>query len=323
MNKSVNTILAIVLTITLNIGIISYVHAASADTLINLANSSRSQNGLANLTENSKLTTAAYAKANDMLTNDYFAHTSPAGKMPWDFIKAAGYDYIYAGENLAIGYVNDQELHDAWMNSPTHRANIMNENFREIGIAVVTGEYDGAQTTVVVQMFGTPVPVAVAAVPTVESAQTQTEVVAVTESVTLNQEKTNFTPSQIFAGEKVKFTVVTTGNAKTILIIIADQKIDLMEAATIGQDGAAKIYTKEVEIEKAGDWPVTLMVTGGNGPTQTMNMGTLKIAQKTITKEVGTTTGQYKNTIIMIFIIITLGLSGILIYRYWPKKIFA
>jgi len=337
MNKPVITIFAIILTITFNIGTLSLAHAATADALIDLANSSRTENGLADLTENSRLTSAAYAKANDMLSNDYFAHTSPSGKTPWDFIKAVGYDYTYAGENLAIGYNADKELHDAWMDSPTHRANILNGNFHEIGIAVVNGEYEGAETTVVVQMFGTPAPVKVAApvvtpnnVPQIESAQTlaNTETTPVSAGVfSLNQEKTGFSPSQIFGGERIKFIVVLTGEAKTILVDVANQKIDLLEASTIERDGETKTYTKEVELNTVGEWPVTLTATNDAGQVQTMNMGNLKIAQKTLEKpsnnSIGATIGgfmaQYR--IILITILgLALMSTGVFIYRNSAKK---
>ena len=100
--------------------------APSASTLVSLVNSSRAEQGLGALSVNGQLVSAATAKANDMLENDYFAHTSPSGKTPWDFISASGYSYVYAGENLAIGYNDSSELHSAWMNSPSHRENIMN-----------------------------------------------------------------------------------------------------------------------------------------------------------------------------------------------------
>ena len=147
--------------IVFNIGIFGLVHAASVDTLVDLANSSRSKEGLTSLVINDKLSAAASDKAQDMLKNQYFAHISPDGKTPWDFIKANNYDYAYAGENLSIGYNNDQELHSAWMNSETHRDNIMNKNYDEIGLAIVKGKFEGNETTIVVQMFGQAAPVLV------------------------------------------------------------------------------------------------------------------------------------------------------------------
>jgi uncharacterized protein YkwD len=91
-----------------------------------------------------------------MFTNQYWAHTSPQGKEPWDFIRIAGYTYQAAGENLARDFMGTGEMMDAWMNSPTHRANIVSSRYQEIGIAVVNGNLDGTDTTLVVQMFGRP-----------------------------------------------------------------------------------------------------------------------------------------------------------------------
>ncbi len=335
MNKPVYTIFAIIFTITIQIGSLGWARAASADALIDLTNTSRAQNGLADLTENSKLTSAAFAKANDMLSNDYFAHTSPSGKTPWDFIKAVGYNYTYAGENLAIGYTDDQELHKAWIDSPTHRANIVNGNFREIGIAVVSGEYDGAETTVVVQMFGAQktdapeVPITIENTPPtiqVQSAQTQT--VSEAKPFTINREKTNFAPTQIFAGEKVKFTVTLTGTPKTIVVAIGDQKIDLMDAGTIQADGEMKIYTEEASLETIGNWPVKLTTTDENGLQQAIDMGNLNVTATIIAKETETGSAQsfrgiltqYQNVVVAIAVLVLLGLMGMLIVRLWPKK---
>ncbi len=103
------------------------------------------------------LAQAAQSKANDMLAKQYFAHNTPSGETPWTFIKAAGYSYVTAGENLAIDFTEAESIQSAWMNSPGHRANIMNKSFQEIGIGIAKGMYNGHQTTIVVQMFGTPI----------------------------------------------------------------------------------------------------------------------------------------------------------------------
>jgi hypothetical protein len=124
--------------------------------LIDLTNQERADLGLTPLKENIKLNEVAYQKAKDMLDNDYFAHSSPSGITPWYWFKNAGYNYRAAGENLAVGFVDSKEVVDAWIDSPSHRANLLNPNFQEIGIAVVTGELNGQETTLVVQSFGSP-----------------------------------------------------------------------------------------------------------------------------------------------------------------------
>lgn len=119
-------------------------------------NQQRESQGLAPLTLNSQLSAAALAKAQDMLDNQYWAHTSPAGKQPWDFMKAANYQYRVAGENLARDFSHTSDMVTAWMASPTHRDNILHSQYQQIGVAVVDGRLEGFDTTLVVQMFGTP-----------------------------------------------------------------------------------------------------------------------------------------------------------------------
>jgi len=123
--------------------------------IINLTNDTRSQAGLPILKESMKLDEAAKLKAQDMVENGYFSHNSPTGKTPWFWFLKTGYSYKYAGENLAIGFLESKEVYDAWINSLSHRENILNPNFHEIGIAVLKGFGDN-NATVVVQLLGTP-----------------------------------------------------------------------------------------------------------------------------------------------------------------------
>lgn len=124
--------------------------------VVEQTNAKRAALGLQTLAMNPTLSVAAQQKAADMFANQYWAHTSPEGKEPWDFIRASGYTYQAAGENLARDFMGTGEMLDAWMNSPTHRANIVNARYQEIGVAVVNGTLDGTDTTLVVQMFGRP-----------------------------------------------------------------------------------------------------------------------------------------------------------------------
>lgn len=124
--------------------------------VIELTNRARVSNGLEKLSENAKLSQAANAKARDMIKNDYFAHTSPSGRDPWYWMKKEGYAYKAAGENLAINFTSAKEEQSAWMDSKTHRANILNAQYQEIGVAVVEGKIDGENSIVTVQMFATP-----------------------------------------------------------------------------------------------------------------------------------------------------------------------
>jgi len=129
----------------------------SADQIIALTNGKRAQSGLGALSFNSQLSQAAVSKAQDMYAADYWAHNSPSGKTPWSFISASGYRYLYAGENLARDFSDAQSVVEAWMASPSHRSNILDDHFREIGVAVASGDLEGREVILVVQMFGTPV----------------------------------------------------------------------------------------------------------------------------------------------------------------------
>lgn len=128
----------------------------TVDKLYQLTNQQRTQNQLPTLTYNAKLSQAAAGKAQDMFNKSYWSHYGPDGATPWDFILGAGYKYEYAGENLAKNFLFSQGVVDAWMNSPTHRDNILRKDYTEVGFAVVNGTLNGEATTLVVQMFGKP-----------------------------------------------------------------------------------------------------------------------------------------------------------------------
>lgn len=124
--------------------------------LLELTNIQRTNNGLQPLEYNQQLSQAAVSKATDMFANNYWAHFGPNGQSPWDFVLASGYKYEYAGENLCKNYMTSDGCVNAWMQSPTHRENILRPQYTDIGLGVVNGELNGEQTTLVVQMFGTP-----------------------------------------------------------------------------------------------------------------------------------------------------------------------
>jgi uncharacterized protein YkwD len=119
-----------------------------AGRVVALTNESRRQAGLRPVVVDERLTAAAKAKLFDMLKQDYFDHRTPDGRQPWAFMRAAGYRFQMAAENLAKGYVDEPELQQAWMRSRGHRANILNPHFTEIGVADANG--------IVVVMFGRP-----------------------------------------------------------------------------------------------------------------------------------------------------------------------
>jgi hypothetical protein len=122
--------------------------------LLILTNQQRQNNGLVALTDSSQLDQAAANKAADMFGKDYWAHNAPDGTTPWVFIKGAGYNYVYAGENLARGFNSASDVITAWMNSPEHRQNVLSPNYQNVGFAVATGKLSGEDTVLVVEMLG-------------------------------------------------------------------------------------------------------------------------------------------------------------------------
>lgn len=148
--------------------ILGYATDIRVEQLLSATNAKRAEAGLPTLTLNSALSQAAAAKATDMFANNYWAHNSPSGRTPWDFIIGAGYKYTLAGENLAKNFQTSSGVVDAWMNSPTHKANIVKSGYKEIGFAVVNGVLNGEETTLVVQMFGAGSSAPIARAPQVE-----------------------------------------------------------------------------------------------------------------------------------------------------------
>ncbi|MFH1508875.1 MAG: CAP domain-containing protein [bacterium] len=130
---------------------------ASADLeerILEFTNEARVEQGLEKLQENVDLKAAAEMKLDNMIEHNYFAHTSPLGTTPWYFMNQADYQFSIAGENLAQNYFSPRLIVDAWLDSAEHRTNLLNPNFKEVGIAMDAGNVGGQETTLVVQMFG-------------------------------------------------------------------------------------------------------------------------------------------------------------------------
>lgn len=131
-------------------------YSISENELLDATNKMRIANGVAPLTLNSNLSNAARQKAAFMFEKNFWAHFAPDGTTPWSFIKSSNYEYLYAGENLAKGFTNSSDVVEAWMDSPTHRENLLSSKYKDIGFGVQEGNLTGEETVVVVQMFGTP-----------------------------------------------------------------------------------------------------------------------------------------------------------------------
>jgi len=119
--------------------------SSTAQQILDLVNAERAKAGVAPLKLNTKLNQVAQEKARDMYENNYFSHNSPTYGSPFDMMKQFGVNYTYAGENIAKGFTSSDRVMQGWMNSPGHKANILNPNFTELGV--------GLKGTVWVQMF--------------------------------------------------------------------------------------------------------------------------------------------------------------------------
>ena len=135
--------------------ILGYSSNIAPEEILRLTNMERKSKGLPEVRLDTNLSAAAAQKAADMVAHDYWAHVSPQGTQPWYFVTNNGYAYKYAGENLARDFADPESVVKAWMNSPTHRENLLSSRYQDIGISVIDGKLGGRETTLVVQMFGT------------------------------------------------------------------------------------------------------------------------------------------------------------------------
>jgi len=136
--------------------ILGYATDVTVQKLYELTNAERSRNNINNLNYSEELAEAARRKAEDMFAQDYWSHYGPEGETPWQFILASGYQYEYAGENLAKNFMFSDGVVKAWIESTTHRDNLLRKEYTDVGFAVVNGVLNGEETTLVVQMFGKP-----------------------------------------------------------------------------------------------------------------------------------------------------------------------
>jgi len=216
--------------------------------LASLTNEERQAQKLPTLKVSAVLNKAATMKAEDMATKRYFAHTSPDGKSPWYWLKLVGYKYQYAGENLAINFNDSEDVTEAWMNSPTHKANIVKGNYTEIGTGIARGVYEGHDTVFVAQVYANPMPsktkvqnVANKEIPKNEIAETPVnvlgeEVVVDTESVPVKETQEPTFLQKLVASPRnttniilyVVFAIILFTLILYIFIKMRDHHIDLI-----------------------------------------------------------------------------------------------
>ncbi|MBI2028307.1 MAG: hypothetical protein HYT07_01735 [Candidatus Levybacteria bacterium] len=165
------------------------------DALFLLTNTKRQENGIHSLSLNAQLSEAASKKADDMFQYGYWAHNSPEGKTPWVFIKGAGYNYVYAGENLARGFTSTEDVINAWMESPTHKANMLSSNYQDVGFAVKIGQLDGEETVLIVEEFGNQNIPIIAAKPVLEPKSVERELSSIQTEAIMEKPLVQNTPS--------------------------------------------------------------------------------------------------------------------------------
>lgn len=139
-------------------GVLSYATSISSTDLLQDTNQQRVNNGDQPLKLSDKLVQAAQAKANDMASRNYWSHNTPEGSPPWIFVDKAGYNYQKAGENLAYGFATSADTVTGWMNSPSHRENLLDKSFTDVGFgyANAVNYQNNGPETIVVAMYGEP-----------------------------------------------------------------------------------------------------------------------------------------------------------------------
>lgn len=204
--------------------------------IITETNSQRTQVSLKKLTESKKLNASAQIKADDILARAYFEHTSPDGKTVSDLVSAQEYEFIRVGENLALGgFPTDADVVAAWMNSPGHKANVIDTSYTEIGVGVAKGMYKGQMVVVAVQHFGRPT----SACPRVDATlRAQIE----SEQAALNTTADALTVRKAQLDQDKANGVVVQANVDAYNADVANYENDFAQ-----MDARARTYNKQVE----------------------------------------------------------------------------
>lgn len=138
--------------------VLAYASSLSHQTLLSETNKERARANISDLSLNQLLSNAAQAKAEDMAARDYWSHNTPDGQEPWIFVTGAGYEYKKAGENLAYGFRSSETTVGGWMNSQTHKENMLDPVYTEVGFGYANApNFQGkGEVTIVVAMYGNP-----------------------------------------------------------------------------------------------------------------------------------------------------------------------
>ncbi|MDO8505502.1 MAG: CAP domain-containing protein [bacterium] len=198
--------------------------------LIAQTNGFRQSERVSVLNADARLARSASAKATDMSAHNYFAHWSPDGSGPERFISDAGYPYAVAGENLAMGYANAPEIISAWVSSPTHRRNLVDTNFVDVGFGVLSGMFQDTPTLFVVQHLGkiitaSPLPVVQSVAPVVRVPVSSPQPKAA--ALIIDQERTNVAWQEDDGGTKLTATVRVEGVVREASVEVRGYDIQL------------------------------------------------------------------------------------------------
>jgi len=189
--------------------------------LLLMLNQTRNSLGLNALKENTQLGQAAELKAQDMISNGYFNHTSPSGISPWHWFSEAGYNYKYAGENLAIGFYESKEVYRAWLDSQSHKDNIISPYYSEVGTAIASDPNNNG-AIIVVQLFGTQKTAASSPAAKTQTATSQTQPAGNAEQETIEIQPTTV-GNAVSVSENTQTTAKTEVESKVLSSSIAIQ----------------------------------------------------------------------------------------------------
>ncbi|MEY2664998.1 MAG: hypothetical protein RLZZ480_103 [Candidatus Parcubacteria bacterium] len=250
--------------------------------VVELTNEERADLGESALRRSSVLDAAAQMKAQHMAKNEYFAHYAPDGTSPWYWFDAAGYKYAHAGENLAIHFTDSDEVVEAWMDSPTHRANIVSGKYTEIGVGTAKGTYDGYDTVYVVQLFGAPAaqpvvkttPVAQAAAPAptlAEAAPVASEAPAVAGSEVTPPEPTEVTGIEEVPDQTLLATTETPAASEKVTTQVVETPLDdvvVVERAMVATSSGLAVANIVEEPVKQSRTSIASLITKPNAMLQ-------------------------------------------------------
>lgn len=210
--------------------VLSYATDMTPHGLLAQTNTQRTSNSLGAFALNATLSEAAQAKADDMVQRDYWSHTTPDGDEPWAFINQTGYQYEAAGENLAYGFTTNAQAVAGWMNSPGHRANILNASYSEVGFGIANSpNFQGkGEQTVVVAMYAKPVAVSVR-----ESA-TPSRAASPTARAAANQPQDHTAAQPIAAGTTATGERSSSGDLTVTARVAGETKVARVQLATSG-----------------------------------------------------------------------------------------